>query len=280
IFGFVFGAAMIGLASLRGGIPETYSRVVETKTIRCGYLPFEPFVIKDPTTGKLSGVTVDYLNEAAVKEGYHVEWSSEVTFDQVVPALNSGKIDMLCVPATPDTDFVRVVSFVGDLGGLSYYVYVKGDSALTAQDLPAATFALHDGFALSQITRQAFPKATFASLPQQASMAEFFDQLRYGKVQALVNEPIAASNYLRANPGSIRRFSDTPIVSMRMFFVGPKDDTAMDDFIQRYLSVEDPQRLAIMKKALAKYHVPDGALLLGEACKPTENEQGWRVCAK
>lgn len=240
---------------------------------------YEPFIIKDPNTAKLSGLTVDYLNEVAARQGYNVEWTSEVNFDQIVPSLDGGRFDMVCVQATPNTDFERVLSFVGDLGGMPYYTYVKADSTLTEQTLSTAQFVLHDGFALSEITRNAYPRAQFNSLTQNASMAEFFDQLKYGKVDAAVNEHIAAEHYMKANPGIIRRFSDKPVIAMRMFFIAAKNDAPMLDFITQKLGFADPANLAIMKSMMVKYHVPDDALLLGEACKPALTEKGWKICA-
>ena len=254
-------------------------QIRRTGVLRCGYVIYEPFIIKDPNTGKLSGLTVDYLNEVAARQGYSVEWTGEVNFDQIVPSLDGGRFDMVCVQATPNTDFERVLSFVGDLGGMPYYTYVKADSALTEQTLPTAQFVLHDGFALSEITRNAYPKAQFNSLTQNASMAEFFDQLKYGKVDAAVNEHIAAEHYMKANPGIIRRVSEKPVIAMRMFFIAAKNDAPMSDFITQKLGFADPANLAIMKRMMVKYHVPDDALLLGEACKPALTEKGWKICA-
>jgi len=256
-----------------------FDRVTQSKTIRCGYLPYEPFVIKDPNTGKLSGVTVDYLDKVAARQGYKIEWAGETTFDQVVPSLDGGRFDMFCVPATPTTDYERVVEFVGNLGGLPYYTYVSTKTDVKAEDLPTATFVIHDAFALTGITKEVYPNANFISLPQTASTAEFFDQLRYGKAQAGVNEPISAENYMKANPGVMRRVSDTPVIAMRMFLLAQKADTAMHAFIGNTFGIENPDNLAAMKEMLVKYNVPDRAVLLGDDCKAALSDKGWKICA-
>lgn len=255
-----------------------YERVTRGKVIRCGYVVYEPYISKDPNTGKLSGVTVDYLNGAAKRQGLKIDWMTEINFDQVVPALDAGKIDMLCVPCTPTSDYERVVAFVGNLGGLPYYTYVATKNEVRPQELPTATFALHDGYALSGITRNAYPNAQFISLPQSASMAEFFDQLRFGKAQAVVNENIAAENYMKNNPNVMRRLSDTPVIAMRMFLLAQKTDTAMHGLIEKTFGLEDPANLASMRDLVVKYNVPKGSLLLGEDCNPALNDKGWKIC--
>lgn len=276
----ILGSASLLLWQGRSGTVKQMAsdRVTQSKVLRCGYVLYEPFVIKDPNTGVLSGIIVDYLREVGARQGYKVEWVAETNIDQVIPALDGWKFDAMCTPCTPIPDFERVVGFAASLGGLPYYTYVAEKSGLTAETLPKARFALLDGFALSGITRNAYPEGAFYSLPQTASVSEFFDQLRYGKADAVVNEGIAAENYMRANPGVIRRFSDKPVIAMRMFLPVAKADTAMHAFMDRTFGVDQPENEAIMQKMMAKYHASEGALLLGAACLPVVSEKGQKIC--
>ena len=38
-----------------------YERMTRTNTLRCGYNLWEPWVMKDPTTGVMSGAFVDFI---------------------------------------------------------------------------------------------------------------------------------------------------------------------------------------------------------------------------
>lgn len=258
---------------------SAYDRVLRTKTIRCGYLPYEPYISKDPVTGKLSGVTYDYLNAVAKRDSLRVDWVGEVNIDQLVPALDAGKFDAFCMPCTPDQNWARVAEFTGYLGAVPYFVYVPENSTLTEETLSAAKFTVVDGFALTDITKRAFPEAPTYSLPQTASTAEMYDQLRYGKADAHVNEHISAMNYMRNNPGVIRRFSDKPLIAMRMFLVSKKGDEEMRDFLGAAFDADKPDNLALMKELLKKNDVPSGALLLGKECRADNTPDGWAVCA-
>ncbi|MDP9196901.1 MAG: transporter substrate-binding domain-containing protein [Pseudomonadota bacterium] len=258
---------------------SAYSRVTETKTIRCGYLPYDPFVIKDPNTGKFSGITVDYINIISARHGLKVDWAAEVNVDQIVPALDNGRIDAFCIPSSPDTNWAKVADFSSGLGAMPYFIHVPADSTITMKGLSAATFAIVDGFALTDITKEMFPEAKYVSLPQTTSAAEMYDQLRYGKVQAHVNEQISAANYMKNNPGVIRRWSDQPVMVVRMFLVTPKNDPEMGAFMRRTFDAGIPENMTLLRDLMARYQVPEDALFLGDRCAPAETDKGWTICA-
>ncbi|HRK97209.1 MAG TPA: transporter substrate-binding domain-containing protein [Alphaproteobacteria bacterium] len=259
--------------------PSTYERVVASKTLRCGYLPYEPYISVDPNTGEVSGITHDYFESVAQRNGFKIEWAQDVNIDQLVPTIESGKIDAACIPATPDENWEQVLDFPAYLGSLPYFIYVPKDSTLNKEQLDKARFATQDGFALTDITKNAFPDAIYIGLTQTASTAELYDQLKYKKTDALVNEHISASLYMKNNPDVIRRFSDTPVIAMRMFMLSKKGDKEMTDFLDKTFNVDIPENLAVMKEILKKNKMEKGSLFLGEECiKPETTEKGWRIC--
>jgi len=279
ILGFALEAIM-PLLTTRAPVRQTaFERVSKTKILRCGYFPYEPFVIKDPNTGKLSGVIVDYLNQVGAQHGLTVEWTGEVNIDQVVPALDSGKFDAFCVPCTPIPGWEEHINFTAFLGGLPYYAYVSAHQRITPEQLSTARFATVDGFAMTEITHRQFPKATYQSLPQTTSISELFDQLRFGKADAVVNEGVAAQNYMAANPNVMRRASDEPVIAMRMFLLSSKSDTKMAAFMDQTFAVDSPVNLAVMKQQIIGYNVRTDSFLLDEACRPATTEKGWKICA-
>ncbi len=278
-FAILMAAFFISAPALAADAQESaYDRVMRTQTIRCGYLPYEPFLSKDANTGKISGITYDYVNEIAKKNGITVEWAEEVNIDQIVPALNGGRIDAFCVPCTPEKNWVKNIDFAGAMGAQPYFVYVPKDSAITEQQLPTAKFAIVDGYALSEITKKFFPEAELLSLTQTTSAAEMYDQLRYKKVDAHVNESISAVKYMKQNPDVIRPLSAEPIIAMKMYLVTPKGDQAMNKLFDEKFSSDLPENEAFMKGLLVKYGLAENSMLLGEACGETIEEDGTKTC--
>ncbi|HNQ92516.1 MAG TPA: transporter substrate-binding domain-containing protein [Alphaproteobacteria bacterium] len=279
LFLFLFLLTIAAPAFAADQEKSVYDRVKETKTLRCGYLPYEPFITINPNTGEIGGLTHDYLEAVAQRDGYKIEWSQDVNFDQVVPSIETNKIDLLCVPCTPDPNFSKLLDFPAFIGALPYYVYVPEKSAITEDQLKTANFATQDGYALTEITKTAFPEGKFTSLPQTSSTAEFYDQLKYSKVDAVINEHISAENYMRNNPDTIRHFSDKPVIAMRMFLVSKKNDEPMTKFLNDTFGTEKPENLELMRKILDEHKMPKGSLLLGEECAvPAISEKGQKIC--
>jgi ABC-type amino acid transport substrate-binding protein len=276
---FLFVLLTFSQVFAAGKNQSVYDRVMETGTIRCGYLPYEPFIIKDPVTDELSGVTYDYINGVAEELGLEVDWAGEVNIDQVVPALEAGRFDMFWLPCSPDENWQRVLDFSADVGALPYFIYVARDSDITSEELQTARFVTIDGYALTGITKEEFPEAGYISMPQTTSPAELYDQIRYGKADAHINEHISAKNYMRNNPGVIRRFSDEPLIAMKMYLPVKKGDKKMRGFAEENFSANEGRNLALMREIMEERGLERDILLLGEDCGETVvTEQTWRVC--
>ena len=74
--------------------PQTvYDRVMRTKTLRCGYHTWAPYLVKDANSGAMSGIYFDYVEKLAASLNLKVEWAEEVGYGDLITALNGGRID-------------------------------------------------------------------------------------------------------------------------------------------------------------------------------------------
>lgn len=235
-------------------------RVEKSKVLRCGYWVFEPYVKKDPNTGKMSGITVDYLEQTAARQGLTVRWDSEVPIDQIVPSLESGRFDMFCVPCSPMGDWIKRVDFVGSFGKLPYYLYVPAQSTKSLDELQTSRFSVIDGYITSEETPAHFPKATITSLPNMAPIAELYDQLKYGKADAVLIEHVSALNYMKNNPGVIRRFDDKPLFMKAVSFLIEKGDVRWGKFVGRMTDTTPPDNKALFESLARKYGLTENAI--------------------
>ena len=69
---------------------------MRTGTLRCGYIVWQPYVMKDPNDKKLSGMSYDVFEAIAHNLGIKIEWTSEVLVGQQVASLDANKIDAVC----------------------------------------------------------------------------------------------------------------------------------------------------------------------------------------
>src|SRR5579871_4939216 len=78
------------------GAEARYEQILRTKTIRCGYVLDPPGTVRDPNTGRMSGVIPEALEAAAKADGYKIEWTEEVGYSNMIEGLQAGHYDAIC----------------------------------------------------------------------------------------------------------------------------------------------------------------------------------------
>ncbi|MEN6467391.1 MAG: transporter substrate-binding domain-containing protein [Smithella sp.] len=165
----------------------TIDKILKKKELVVGTtanLPPMAFKAKD---GKLKGLDIDLSR--LIASSMHVKLRLvEMPFDKLIPALESGKIDMIlsCMTITPERN-LRVV-YVGPY-------FMSGQSILTTKDIadkihgladinkPDFTVAVPKGTTTERIAKMILPKATLVVVE---STGETLDLLREKKVMALM----------------------------------------------------------------------------------------------
>jgi len=241
---------------------SVYDHVFKTKTLRCGYLLWEPYLMKDLKTGQMSGITYDYINAVMARSGIKVDWNTEILPDQIVPSVATGKTDMFCVPCSPLPEFEKQVAFIGSFGKLPYFVYTNAKKKLDDEALKTARFSVVDGYIPATGTAEVYPNAKITSLPQTTSPAELYDQIKFGKADAIMNEHLSASLYMKNNPGVIERHGDKPVMMKTMTFPAPKDDVKWKDFINAELDTNKPENQKLLRELMDKYNLTEDILYL------------------
>lgn len=100
-------------------------RIAKSKQIRIGvnaiYLPME---FKDPETGKLVGFDVDLASALAKELGVSIVWQ-EAGFDQLLPSLSTGRIDMILSGLSDNPERRATADFIDYLNsGVQFFTSV------------------------------------------------------------------------------------------------------------------------------------------------------------
>lgn len=185
----------------------TFDRIMETRTIRCGYYVFPPVTYRDPNTKELSGFTVDMMNEIGRRSGLKIEWTEETNFVSWTESLKAGRFDVACTPNWPDTPLGSVVAFSVPMFYAGMYPMVRADDArfkdgvdytdrLNKEDI---TFTTIEGDALDTIVRTHFPKAKIDLLPKSAGDSTFLLNLLTKKSDAILTDPNGKAEFARTS---------------------------------------------------------------------------------
>ena len=187
----------------------TNERVFATGVIRCGYVTYPPGFIKDPNTGKVSGIFPEILEEAAKNLGLKVQWTEEVGWGTMIEGLKTNRYDLICSPVWPLAQRIRVADFSQPIFYGGAEAYVRADDSRFQANLSILNdsqyrIATTDGEVSDTIAQMDFPKAKRISMPQLTDISQLLLTVADGKADATFVEPHIAYQFLKNNPGKIQ----------------------------------------------------------------------------
>ncbi len=224
---------------------EAFGRIMAERRVRCGYVVAPPHVIKDPTTGRLTGIIPDALTAAASNIGYKVDWVEEVGWGTMIEGLNSNRYDMVCTAVWPSGVRAQFAEFSEPLyySGIGVYVHsndLRFDKSLDGVNSPAVTIATSDGEISQIIGEQLFPKARKLSLPQLSDNSQLPLNVDQGKADVTFTEAYTGAQYMAAHPGRLKNVrAENPLrvyANTILFHKGATDlkrvfDVAFDEIL-------------------------------------------------
>ncbi len=245
-----------------------YDRVIRTQVIRCGYMAYDPMIMKDPNTGKISGIAADIMEKIGENLHLKIEWTSEFGFATSVTDLQSGRFDVACIGFWRLPAEAKALTYTVPFAYSPMYAYVrKGDTRFDASydtiNRDGVNIISADGQMSSTVAKTQFPQAKLNELPNMTSPGQQFDELASGKADVFLEEAAVASYYMDKNPDRVQRTAETePLrvyqntIGMSMGEIKLKTmlDSAMMDLIEngeidRILAKYDPQGRMYLKVA-------------------------------
>jgi ABC-type amino acid transport substrate-binding protein len=206
------GSSTVGL---REG--SVYDKVMASGVIRACYTAFPPAFIKDPNTGKLSGIFYDTLNKAAQNMGLKVNWNLEVGWGDAIEALNTGKCDIVGSDAWSNSTRGKSADFIQPLYYSPINAYVRADDNRFDRDINIVNSSNYkivtlDGENSQVIAAQNFPNAKTLQLPQLTDVSQLFVNVADGKGDMTFQDSSTADQYMKNNPGKIKLISSPLVV--------------------------------------------------------------------
>ena len=186
--------------------------MISSGKIRCGYVIYPPGSIKDPNTGKLSGVFVDAMQAAADNLELKLEWTEEVGWGSMIEGLKTDRYDMICSQVWANSSRGKVADFTIPLIYSGIGIYVRADDGrftdnLNGIDSPKVKISTIDGEMTDIIASSSFPKATRVSLPQMSDVAQVLLQVVEKKADITFVEPYIANQFLKSHPGTLKNIA-------------------------------------------------------------------------
>ncbi len=225
----------------KANMAETvYARVVRTGTLRCAYQVWPPFVAKDPSTQKFSGIFPDIIEAVAKQANLKLEWVEEVGTASPYEGFKTGRYDLICSPFTPTPARAVAADFSVPVTYVPYYLFARVDdnrfdSAYAAANNPAVKFVTNDGDLSETIIKKNFPKAGIMNLPNLTNASDMLQNVALKKADLVITEASIAYGYMKNNPGKIKQVMGDPVATPPAAFPLPPDQYALAAMINTSL---------------------------------------------
>ena len=215
-----------------------FERVMRTRTLRCSYSVWAPYLMMDPTGKQMTGIDYDIMDAVGKATGIKIEWTEETGYASFPEQLRSGKDDVFCVSVwtsaarasrailTKPIHFTPVYAFARD-GDTRF------DNNFDAINNEKTTVAVIDGSTLKSIADTVTPKAKQLSLPEISDGAQPLLALTTGKVDIVFADRFLIDDYnLHNTDNKIRKVEG--IESLRTYgeaFAVGSDEWRLREFL-------------------------------------------------
>lgn len=188
---------------------SAFDRVIENRTIRCGYASWAPFLQKEPNTGELSGFNVSIFNQIGKELGLKIDWVEEVGYGNYIEGLNAGRYDAMCQTVWPDAGRFTNALVTLPVHYHKVHVIVRADDKRFANgysnlNSPDFTIVVIEGDITETIAKTDFPNAKLVRLPQNADASQLFLELVSNKSDAMFIDWGFFNSYDKTNPGKLK----------------------------------------------------------------------------
>ncbi|EPT0398224.1 basic amino acid ABC transporter substrate-binding protein [Campylobacter upsaliensis] len=173
-------------------------------SLRVGTAPnYKPFDYKEDA--KLTGLDIDLVNEIAKREGIELTWV-EMSFDGLIPALKTGKIDMIASAMSATEDRRKSVDF-SDVYYTTKNLYIKkkdNEALNSKEDLEGKII----GVQLGTLQEPAAKAIKDTKVQSNGSLSVVIMELKEGKIDAVVADKDVSTGYLKENADLIGFFEE------------------------------------------------------------------------
>ena len=212
---FLLAGMVAALMSAWGSLPasaQVMDRILKDRSIKIGYIPSPPGIIKDPASGSVKGYYVDgvqYMFKTIGVEPVFVE----TTWANYAAGLQAGQFDLSIAGTFATIQRAAAVEFTKPIFYLGYSAIVrKGDDrfkSLADFNQKDIKIAVVQGGAGSEYVKENFPLATVVALSTSNLTAPFVE-VSAGRADVGIEDASQARRYALQQPGVTDLFQAKP----------------------------------------------------------------------
>jgi len=242
---------------------KVYDRILKSGEIKVAYISYPPGFIKDPNTGKFSGLMHDVFSEVAKNLDLKIVYQEEVTWATLVETVESEKADIIISPIWPTAQRGKYADFTIPiyLGSLKAYCRIDDNrfdgnvNRINSSDITISTI---DGEISTNVAVEDFPKAKITGLPNTTDISQMLLNVKDKKADVAFVEPFVAGSFMLANPNIIKEVEG--IRPLRIYpneMMIKKGEYKLQSMIN--IAIQELLNSGYVDKVIAKYEPFKGA---------------------
>lgn len=229
---------------------------IEKGELRAGYGGYPPYTQEDPNTKKVSGFSVDVIEEIGRQLHIKVVWQ-RFNWNTMAADLKRGSFDVIAdpifftIPRAREFAFSSPYAYFADVIPV---VRANENRIKKFDDLGQANFrvAVGKGFAAETILKARLPKANLISVPVSTDLLQLYNMVLAGRADAAVNDAGDAERFVKAHPGEVKAlWLDNPPAYTPAGFVVRRGDLAGAEFLS--VALKSMEATGVLD-ALARKH--------------------------
>lgn len=195
-----------GDAGQQAETPTGDSNPAQDKVYIVGTEPtFPPFEYSDEATGEIVGFDVDLIKAIAEAAGIKVEIQS-LGFDGLIPALQSGNIDIVIAGMTVTPERAAAVDFGPTYWDAYLQIAVASDNEeiKSVDDLKGKTVGVQIGTTGALKAGELKSQGLIKEVKTYNTVDVVFLELMNGAIDAVINDLPVTEVYMSRNPGKVK----------------------------------------------------------------------------
>lgn len=266
----LFAIALICIATSAMAV-ELPPEIAKQGSLRVAIVPnYPPLEFKDPATNTLTGFDVELGEALGRKLGIKIVWQ-ETSFDQMMPAITSGRVDVILSGMTDLASRQDSATFVD---------YLRNGPRFFVQQSRAAEFKDTKAFCGKKVgasRRTSFPKLIAAWSDTHCSgnavifvgtegSADARTQLKQGRIDAAVQGGETLPYMMDLEPGAYVPIGDVFAVQFTGLALGVKEKVLQQAVVEALdaLIVDGSYRALLAKWKLTDYGVEKATINAGQ----------------
>jgi polar amino acid transport system substrate-binding protein len=231
------GTAVYAEAAAKiGAEPRSFSQIMTARTLRVGVYPATPYVMKG-VDGKLTGAEIDVAERLAKDLGIAAQFRQYEQWEQLVPALQRGEIDIIIsgFSITPERALQVYFSNPYASSGISIATNIKltsGFDSLESLNSSDVAVGVIGGTVSEQVARELFDKASIKTFTEEVKAEE---ALVKGLLHAYVRSEPAPRFLALRFPKEVDVPVSKPLLATREAFAVRKGDADFINFLNAWI---------------------------------------------